>query len=116
MIEDARNSGRQGGNPARATKTYRDVIHHIETDPHVLAPFDRDMNLKPWQRSSPDKAAASTRKVIADWDTERIRIGLAAEFHRSTRVSLVRPWWLPPWLYSRLMRSIVVEAKQEESR
>ncbi len=87
-----------------------------ERDPHVLAPFDRSAALRPHQRRTPEQAAASTRKVIADWDTERIRIGLAAEFHRSTRVSLVRPWWLPPWLYSRLMRSIVVEAKQEESR
>lgn len=64
--------------------------------------------------ATPEKAAARTREVIADWESVRVKTALGTHFRYTSRVELVRPWWMPAWLYGRLMRSIVVENQAEE--
>lgn len=56
--------------------------------------------------------ARRTSQVIADWEQLRVRTSMGNEFRRESRVVLARPWWLPPWLYTRLLRSIVVETRE----
>lgn len=62
--------------------------------------------------ATPEQAAAAATKVIADWETQRIRLALGREFAVASRVLLRRPRWMPNWLYRILMRSIIVEQGQ----
>ena len=63
--------------------------------------------------------AASPRDrahVLADWQTVRIREAMGQRFLQNTRVVLIRPRWMPGWLYRRLLRSIVVEGSARVDR
>jgi hypothetical protein len=53
-----------------------------------------------------------TARVIADWEQLRVRTSMGNEFKRESRVVLRRPRWMPVRLYSRLLRSIVVETRE----
>ena len=63
---------------------------------------------------SPEIAAARTRQVISEWESVRVKTALGTHFRHSSRVELVRPWWMPAALYRWLLRSIVVETQAEE--
>lgn len=61
--------------------------------------------------ASPAAFDRHVRRVIADWQEQRIRTALGAEFRLQSRVLVVRPWWMPERLYRWLLRSIVVESR-----
>lgn len=52
---------------------------------------------------------ADPSRVLADWQTIRIRTALGVEFRQTTRVVLQRPWWLPSFLFHELLRAVVIE-------
>lgn len=66
--------------------------------------------------TSPAKFDKHVRRELADWQEFRIRTALGMEFRQTSRVLLVKPSWMPTWLYSRLLRSIVIETGDVESR
>jgi hypothetical protein len=66
--------------------------------------------------TSPEKFAKHSRRVLADWQEHRIRTALGMEFRQSSRVLIVKPWWMPGPLYRRLMRSIVIETRDVAAR
>lgn len=66
--------------------------------------------------TSPAKFDKHVRRKLADWQEFRVRTALGMEFRQTSRVLLVKPWWMPRALYDRLLRSIVIEPKDVESR
>lgn len=65
---------------------------------------------------TPAKARSRTVKVIADWETMRVRLALGQQFRRTSRVVLKRPWWMPEALFMWLLRAIVIETAKVEER
>lgn len=65
---------------------------------------------------TPAKAAQSAHVAIVDWRVAEIRNALGQRFRSTLHVEVRRPWWMPGWLYERLMRSIVVETNAERVR
>lgn len=63
---------------------------------------------------TPEKAAAAAGEMIADWSQLQISTAFGTKFRRTQRIRLVRPGWMPRWLYHRLMASIVVDWVPEE--
>lgn len=57
------------------------------------------------------KAQSSAREVISDWENMRIRTALGHKLNRRSRISLVRPWWMPGKLYIWLLSTIVADAE-----
>lgn len=55
-----------------------------------------------------------TAQLIADWEQLRVRTAMGNTFKRESRIVLRRPRWMPGPLYTRLMRSIVVETREPE--
>ena len=58
---------------------------------------------------TPEKAAHAAVRVLADWQTQRIKLALGHEFKMTSRVVLRRPLWMPNSVYMWLLRSIVIE-------
>lgn len=57
-------------------------------------------------------ARGSVREVISDWEDLRIKTALGQRLGRRTRVSLVRPAWMPKRVYLWLLNSIVADAEE----
>lgn len=66
--------------------------------------------------ATPEKFDRHVRRELAEWQEFRIRTSLGMEFRQTSRVLLVKPGWMPAWLFRRLLRSIVIEAREVESR
>jgi len=62
------------------------------------------------------QASRSAHEAIVEWRSTEIRNALGQRFRASVRVEVRQPWWMPSWLYERLMRSIVVETDAERTR
>lgn len=66
--------------------------------------------------SSPEKFGQHARTELAEWQEFRIKSALGMQFRQTSRVVVVRPRWMPAFLYRRLLGSIVVETKDVEVR
>lgn len=66
--------------------------------------------------TSPAKFDKHVRRELAEWQEFRIRTALGMEFRQTSRVVIVRPRWMPAWLFRRLLRSVVIETGDVESR
>jgi hypothetical protein len=55
-------------------------------------------------------------RVLADWQTVRIRTALGVQYRQSSRVLLRKPGWMPWRLYHWLFRQIVIDAEPIEAR
>lgn len=65
---------------------------------------------------TPEAFRRHATRELAGWQEHRIRTALGMEFRQTSRVLIVQPWWMPGPLYRRLMRSIVIEAKDVQAR
>lgn len=54
-----------------------------------------------FMRDARDRMYAAMEKDVEDH--------LRLEFRIQQRISVHAPWWMPQWLYRRLMRSILIE-------
>ncbi len=56
-------------------------------------------------------------RVLADWQTVRIRTALGVQFRQTSRVMLAKPRWMP-WRFYRwlLFQTIRIEAEPIEAR
>ncbi len=54
-------------------------------------------------------AREHVREAITDWEELRIKTALGHKLGRRSRVTLVRPWWMPDRLYLWLLNTIVAE-------
>lgn len=65
------------------------------------------------RRKSGDVAAFDrhVRRAISEWQTLEIKTALGMHFRQSARISIVRPFWMPDWLYRWLLRSVIVETR-----
>lgn len=53
-------------------------------------------------------------RVIAEWQELRLRTALGATFHsKASRIVIRKPAWMPESLYRALMRTIVIEERDE---
>ena len=64
--------------------------------------------------ATPAKANRETRRVILDWEMQRIKLAGGMEFRRTSRVVMSQPRWMPRSLYRYLMGTIFVELRGEE--
>lgn len=55
-------------------------------------------------------------RVLADWQTVRVRTALGVQFRQTSRVMLRKPWWIPWRVYLWLFHSIVIDADEIEAR
>jgi hypothetical protein len=65
---------------------------------------------------TPEKFRRQVELELADWQEHRIKTALGMQFRQSSRVRLLRPWWMPSAVYRWLLRSIVIESKDVASR
>lgn len=56
------------------------------------------------------------RTEISEWQALQIKTALGMRFRQTSRVAIVRPLWMPGFLYRRLLRSIVIETRELEAR
>ncbi|MEW6223179.1 MAG: hypothetical protein AB1627_00980 [Chloroflexota bacterium] len=66
--------------------------------------------------STPEAFGRHATRLLADWQEHRIRTALGMEFRQTSRVLIARPWWMPGWLFRRLMRSVLIETKDVGAR
>ncbi len=64
--------------------------------------------------ADPAKAVRKRDEILFDWTSVKVRTALGAAFRHDARATLRRPWWMPAWLYRRLLASIVVEYRGAE--
>ena len=66
--------------------------------------------------ADPIKTQRAVREAITDWQVLVIKNALGQRFKATMQVSLRRPRWMPKWLYSRLMASVVIDNHLERKR
>lgn len=64
--------------------------------------------------ADPAKAVRKRDELLFDWSAIKVRTALGTMFRHDARATLRRPWWMPGWLYRRLLASIVVEYRSAE--
>ena len=58
-----------------------------------------------------DDMVREQMRRMADAVEKDVEDYLRLEFKIQQRISVHAPWWMPQWLYRRLMRSILIEQK-----
>ncbi len=66
--------------------------------------------------ATPEAFARHSRTAITDWQRLQVKTALGMQFRHTSRVVIVKPAWMPAWLYRRLLRSIVIETKDMAAR
>ena len=66
--------------------------------------------------ADPIKTQRAVKEAISDWQVLVIKNALGQRFKATMKVSLRRPRWMPKWLYSRLMASVVIDNHLEQKR
>jgi hypothetical protein len=64
----------------------------------------------------PAKTERAVKDAISDWQALEIKNALGQKFRATMQVRLVRPRWMPKWLYRRLMASVVIDNHLERKR
>ena len=66
--------------------------------------------------ADPIKTQRAVKEAISDWQVLVIKNALGQKFRATMQVSLRRPRWMPRWLYSRLMASVLIDNHLERKR
>lgn len=66
--------------------------------------------------ANPAKTQQAVQDAISDWQVLEIRNALGQKFRATMQVRLHRPWWMPGFLYRRLMASVVIDNHLERKR
>ena len=66
--------------------------------------------------ADPIKTQRAVREAITDWQVLVIKNALGQKFRATMQVRLHRPWWMPGFLYRRLMASVVIDNHLERKR
>ena len=66
--------------------------------------------------ADPAKTQRAVKDAISEWQALVIRNALGQKFRATMQVRLHRPWWMPGFLYSRLMASVLIDNHLERKR